>query len=167
MVAIGDESAILFCVQKHFDWTSVMGDGCMRRKNDWVLKIAARQFINHFDWRRVSNFFCFSVEIESFSVSCIFQLYQNHVIKSLWILIGNESAILFCAHTGWQDDPTQNSTFNAPRAHLGLQDDPTQNSTQINLICFFFQNLLLDSSCFFWWHWKCAALHWKGAERTG
>ena len=28
-----------------------------------------------------------------------------------------------------QDDPTQNSTFNAPHAHPGLQDDPTQNST--------------------------------------
>ena len=33
------------------------------------------------------------------------------------------------AQPGLQDDPTQNSTFNAPRAHLGLQDDPTQNST--------------------------------------
>ena len=32
------------------------------------------------------------------------------------------------AQPGLQDDPTQNSTFNAPRAHLGLQDDPTQKS---------------------------------------
>ena len=39
-------------------------------------------------------FFCFSVEIESFSVSCIFQLYQNHVIKSLWILIWVSNSFL-------------------------------------------------------------------------
>ena len=28
-----------------------------------------------------------------------------------------------------QDDPTQNSTFNAPHAHPGLQDDPTKKSS--------------------------------------